>query len=911
MYKKVFLPFFICFFYQLASGQQYWQQQVDVQIDARLNENDNTVDASIQLHYINNSPDTLRYIWLHLWPNAYKNDKTAFSDQQLRNGNTDFYFSEEADRGYINRLNFKVDGTAATLTDHPQHQDIVRLNLPVPLAPGTAAEITSPFHLKLPAYFSRSGVTKNLWSVTQWFPKPAVYDKEGWHPMPYLDQGEFYSEFGNYKVTLDVPEHFMIAATGAVENSVIANGRKQQTFVQSHVHDFAWFASPDFKVMHDTMHATSGLIDLYAYYQSDHKTDWAPAIRFIKKAVLTKEAWVGAYPYKTISVVDLGDAESQGGMEYPTITLISNMKDSMLLDHLINDEVGHNWFYGVLASNERRFPWMDEGMNSYYDKRYSREMYGTPAPDLVPGMRKFFSRRMPGDYSKLLLRTLTTMKQDQPINTASDNFSAINYNMIAYEKTAEWMELLESRLGRPTFDKVMQSYYKDFSFRHPSPQDFKYTAEAVSGENLDSLFQLLQQKGPLQPTGKKEFKAASFFNLKETNKYNYVSVLPALGYNFYDQFMLGALLHNYQLPPTHFQFFAAPMFATGSKTLTGIGRLSYQWFPGSRGAKAEAFVAAAHFTGDSFKDSTGKTNFQPFTKIAPGFRFTFANSDPRSTARKYLQLKTFFITETGLLFTRDSSFNTTISYPEEKRNLAQLRFVYEQNRALYPFDASFQSEVNKDFIRTTFTGNYFFNYPKTGGLQVRLFAGKFFYTGEKTFLSQFETDRYHLNMTGPKGYEDYTYENYFLGRNEFEGLANQQIMIRDGAFKVRTDLLSSKIGKTDDWLAALNLNSTIPDKINPLSILPFRLPLRFFLDIGTYADAWAEDAGTSRFLYDAGLQLSLLQNTVNVYVPIMYSKVYQDYYKSTIPDKRFWKTISISIDVQHFKLNKLFPQIPF
>ena len=194
---------------------------------------------------------------------------------------------------------------------------------------------------------------------------------------------------------------------------------------------------------------------------------------------------------------------------------------------------------------------------------------------------------------------------------------------------------------------------------------------------------------------------------------------------------------------------------------------------------------------------------------------------------------------------------------------------------------------------------------------MRLFAGKFFYTTEKTFLTQFETDRYHLNLTGPKGNEDYTYSNYFVGRNEFEGFSNQQIMNRDGAFKVRTDLLSDKIGKTDDWLTAINLSTSIPKKINPLELLPVKIPLRIFADIGTYADAWKKNAETGRFLYDAGLQLSLLSNTVNIYFPLLYSKVYDDYFKSTITEKRFQKNISFSIDIQHFNLKKIFPLSPF
>jgi hypothetical protein len=159
-------------------------------------------------------------------------------------------------------------------------------------------------------------------------------------------------------------------------------------------------------------------------------------------------------------------------------------------------------------------------------------------------------------------------------------------------------------------------------------------------------------------------------------------------------------------------------------------------------------------------------------------------------------------------------------------------------------------------------------------------------------------------MTGANGYEDYTYSNYFVGRNEFEGLISQQIMIKDGGFKVRTDLLSNKFGRTDDWLTALNFTTDIPKKILPV-------PLKLFADIGTYAEAWDKDAQTSKFVYDAGLQLSLLKNIINIYIPVLYSKSYRDYYKTYIPEKSFRKKISFSVDIHHLSLKRLFPQSPF
>ena len=161
-------------------------------------------------------------------------------------------------------------------------------------------------------------------------------------------------------------------------------------------------------------------------------------------------------------------------------------------------------------------------------------------------------------------------------------------------------------------------------------------------------------------------------------------------------------------------------------------------------------------------------------------------------------------------------------------------------------------------------------------------------------------------MTGANGYEDYTYNDYFAGRNKFQGFASQQIMIRDGGFKVRTDLLADKVGKTDDWLIAANFTTSIPAAINPLTVLPVKIPLKVFADIGTNAEAWKQKAENDRFLYDAGLQLSLLGGMINIYLPLIYSSVYRDYIQSTIAKKeRMLKKISFSIDINSFNVKKI------
>ena len=923
----------------MAAFSQYWQQQTNYTIDVSLNDKEHTLDGFEKIEYINNSPDTLKFIWFHIWPNAYKNDKTAFSDQLLENGNTKFYFSDKDQKGYINKLDFKINNITAKIEDHPQHIDIVKIILPTPLLSGQRIIITTPFHVQLPYNFSRGGHDGQNYQATQWYPKPAVYDKNGWHPMPYLDQGEFYSEFGSFDVSITVPENYVVAATGDLQNAeekawlktrssfewqpikqkVKTTGGQIKTsyqlfpsstaetktlhFKQNNIHDFAWFADKRFIANMDTCKLLSGkVIDVITYYTPEHKTMWSKSVAYAKEGVKHYSNLIGEYPYNLVQVIQ-GPESFGGGMEYPTITIISAGGTAQNLDATIAHEIGHNWFYGILGSNEREHPWMDEGINSYYENKYSTEKY-----------------KKLSQADRFSFETKAAVKTDQPIELSSEKFSAINSGGSVYYKTSIWVKYLESVVGPEAFNKAMQEYFRQWQFKHPQPEDFKKIMEASSGKNLDSVFSYLDKKGLLpnqQTTGST---TASIFDIKKLEKFsihptkNLFLIGPVLGINSYDKIMLGGFITNMKLPPSKFQFLLAPMYATGSKNFTGLGLAYYTFYPNNLFRKIDIGINASTFTADQFTGDDGNKTSLSFQKIVPGIKFTFKEKDPRSHFNRYIQFKTYLLGEDGLRFYRDTAIvgiDTTISTKyrttTENATLNQFQIVIENNRVLYPYRGELKIEQGNNFVRSAFTGKYFFNYSKeNGGLDVRLFAGKFFYTSSKTFTKQFETDRYHLNMTGANGYEDYTYSDYFIGRNKFEGLASQQIMVRDGAFKVRTDLLADKVGRTDDWLIAANFSTTIPSKINPLSLLPIKIPLKLFFDIGTYADAWKTEAETDRFLFDAGLQIPLFKETINIYIPLLYSDVYKSYIQSTISKKgRLLKTISFSIDISNFNFRKI------
>lgn len=901
---KITLAVLSLFFHLTTCAQNYWQQKVDMDIRVTLNDSSHSLYGQLQMTYQNNSPDTLHFIWIHLWPNAYKNDRTAFSEQLLQNGRRDFYFSKENNKGYINQLAFSVDGQHAQTLNHPQHQDIIQLLLPDPLFPGKSITISSPFHVKLPAIFSRSGHDNQFYQVTQWYPKPAVYDRKGWHPMTYLDQGEFYSEFGNYLVEINVPVKYMVAASGNLLREQILDSSKVLTYSLENAHDFAWFASKDFEKESVTAAINDKPVTFSVYYRKGEKKSWENSLEVMKEAISLRNKWIGLYPYDVVSVVSAPDLK--GGMEYPTITLISNFGNNITRDQIIHHELGHNWFYGIIASNERKHPWMDEGMNTFYDMRTDSVLQQKDKTK----RNKFTDQFSESSIENGMLASMYNMKADQPIETPSDKFTSLNYGLIAYKKAGKWMQLLENTMGREKFDSLMKRYYDDWKFKHPYPEDFKALAESIHGDSLNDVFALLHQKGSLTHPAKKPLVLKPLFGIDNKNNSNSISIGPAAGYNMYDKFQVGAFVHNYNLPLPNLRFFAAPLYATGSKSFNVLGRLEYNLYT-NKGSHLKVSSSVSKFNMNAFTDDKGKTGYLSFFKIVPGIEYEFPRPSALSPARKYIRLKHFNIRETILRFERDTAANTFFpTYPRRSRYLNQIQIGIENNRTLYPFSAFLQAEQGEGFVKTRLVANYFYNYAGGGGMQVRAFAGKFFYTTETTASNRFALDRYHFNMTGSNGYEDYTYSDYFIGRNEFEGVASQQIMNQDGAFKVRTDLLSNKVGRSDDWLAALNFSSTIPNNINPLSVLPFSLPIKLFADIGTHAEAWSAENTSGKFLYDAGIQLSFF-NVVNFYYPVLYSKIYKDYYNSVLTENKFKSKISFTIDLQNISLRKFFPQVPF
>jgi len=547
--KTIYLFFALVSSFQLV-GQNYWQQEVNYNIQVKLNDKTHTLSAFEEFEYVNNSPTTLDRIYVHLWPNAYRNGKTALAKQKYATGEKELKFGKEENKGGIDSLDFQSNGQKLKWDYDPINGDICVITLTTPLKGGERIRISTPFKVKIPSgEISRLGHIEESYQITQWYPKPAVFDKNGWNPIPYLNQGEFYSEFGSFDVSITLPKNYIVGATGDLQTSseikfldnlakstegkipdflMTKQGRGGKTafpassdewktirYTQSRVHDFAWFADKRFAVLKGEveMPKSKRKVTSWAMFVPHNTINWQHAIEYINDGTYYYSLWNGDYPYNQVTAVD-GTISAGGGMEYPNVTVIGNASSKEELEVVIVHEVGHNWFYGILGTNERVHGWMDEGMNTLNEMRYIQTKYpnNTRLSDMVANGKFHFNDLNHHDVGDVSYRAIAMLGIDQPIETHSADFTPINYGLIMYQKTGIVFFYLMDYLGEEKFNEVMRAYYEEWKFKHPQPEDMRKSMEASSGKNLSWLFEDL-----IQTTNHIDFKIQKVIKDKQTN----------------------------------------------------------------------------------------------------------------------------------------------------------------------------------------------------------------------------------------------------------------------------------------------------------------------------------------------------------------------------------------------------------
>ncbi len=481
------------------------------------------MDGYESVQYINNSPDTLGFLYFHLWPNAYSNNNTELAKELFRRDGKSKLFNDPELSGYIDSLDFKVDGRQSGWALLPGFPDICKLFLNEPIKPGDTIYISTPFHVKIPkGITSRLGHIGESYQISQWYPKPAVYDKSGWHQMPYMDEGEFFSEFGDYDVSITLPANYVVGATGNLQNDeekafldrlsadtawMKANEAGEAKFPQSStqmktlrytehmVHDFAWFADKRYHVLKGKVRLPdSGReITTWAMFTDREAALWEKSVSYIDDAILCFSKWNGDYPYQNYTAVQ-SVLNSGAGMEYPGLTVIGLTKEPYFLDEVLAHEICHSWFYSALGSNERIFPYMDESIASAYEARYMEIRYPEKKLwEISLGNRKlarFFQvEKMPVQRIQEIAWLVPARNNlEQPVNLPAFQYTYDNYGNIIYNKAAQGFNYLRSYLGDSAFYAIMHDYYRTWKNKHPMPEDLRAVFESGTTKELSWFF---------------------------------------------------------------------------------------------------------------------------------------------------------------------------------------------------------------------------------------------------------------------------------------------------------------------------------------------------------------------------------------------------------------------------------------
>jgi hypothetical protein len=456
-------------------SNSHWQQHVDYDMDIDIDVNTYQYIGKQKLVYTNNSPDVLNRVYYHLYFNAFQ----PGSEMDVRSRTIADPSPKIGDRisklqpneiGYIKVNSLKQNGKTIS---HETVGTVLEVKLAQPIQPGEKVTFDMGFDAQVPVQIRRSGRDNKegvALSMTQWYPKLAEYDDEGWHADPYIGR-EFHGVWGDFDLKLTIDKDYVVGGTGYLKSETKAKGGKKTLhFEAPRVHDFTWAADPDF--IHDSLEMPNGPT-LHFYYKKDlepkYLENWKKLQPDTAKLMTYFSENVGQYPYDQYSVIQGGD----GGMEYAMCTLITGQRSYGSLMGVTAHELAHTWFQFLLATNEAKHEWMDEGFTSYISNLAENELNETKRDNPQAGSYRSYIGLANSGY-------------EQPLTTHADRYKYNQvYGAAAYSKGAVFMAQLGYIIGEDNLKTTIKKYFNDFSFKHPKPMDIVRTAERVTDLELD------------------------------------------------------------------------------------------------------------------------------------------------------------------------------------------------------------------------------------------------------------------------------------------------------------------------------------------------------------------------------------------------------------------------------------------
>jgi len=471
------------------TGPDRWQQAAKYYMEIDMDTKKHQFDGKQKLVYTNNSPDTLRKVFYHLYFNAFQpgsmmdERSRTLPDPDPRVGDRIAQLKPK-ETGYHKIKSLLQDGKKV---NYEMAETILEVELAEPILPGASTTLEMEFKSQVPIQIRRSGRNSKEgidYSMSQWYPKLCEYDYQGWHANPYIGR-EFHGVWGDFDVKITLPVEYTVGATGYLQNPnemghgyedvgqrADLKGKKRLSwhFIAPNVHDFVWGADPDY--IHDVVQLDD-TTKIHFLYQDDedYKATWKAVQPKMKKAFEYIEKRFGNYPYRQYSFIQGGD----GGMEYPMATLITGNRAPSSLQGVMVHELMHTWYQMLMGTNEALYAWMDEGFTSYSTNIVTAYLDG----QLKKGENPHY-------YSYAGYKQLAKSGVEEPLSTHADHFmSNAAYGAGSYNKGAVFVHQLEYIVGEKVLKEAMLDYYYNWRFKHPNPNDFIRIVEKRSGLELD------------------------------------------------------------------------------------------------------------------------------------------------------------------------------------------------------------------------------------------------------------------------------------------------------------------------------------------------------------------------------------------------------------------------------------------
>ncbi len=483
--------FLVCLAVLGAAGFPGPESRADYFMDVELIPDSNLVVGSSRVVFTSGVDFPVDTLWLHLYPNAYRSHETPFGQDLEAVGRYGFRASDDDEKGWIDLCEWSLNGEPVEV-----HVDCCLgfIVMDSSLEPGATAVLEGNFKVHVPSFWSRMGHLGDTFQLTQWYPKMCVLDGSGWHKGRYHRMGEFYSDFGEYTVNITVPSNFITAATGrVVSTSYPADSiRRTDTWTAFPVHDFAWSASPDYTVREHTYVYPEELggdsVDVHLVVLDDDPGHWADIPAVVDSTLLYYGEWYAPYPYRDLWVVEPAVIFA-GGMEYPQFVFSAKkIPFTRGLELVTAHETGHQWFYGMLANDEVKEAWLDEGLNTFSEVRYMERRYG----------RRGNVTTLPGWLAEIDDRTMQIVNfvagasagGEVPVlsdaTAAGDGSYSTDYTY--YSKPSLFVWMLMDQVGEDVFNEAMSLYFRRFRFHHPHTEDFREIMEEVTGRSWKREF---------------------------------------------------------------------------------------------------------------------------------------------------------------------------------------------------------------------------------------------------------------------------------------------------------------------------------------------------------------------------------------------------------------------------------------